>query len=164
VVFSLHDVLGKAHRERVANAKRDLETNVFDASLFFLIVFLVLREGFEVALFSLSVAVFSDFVANISGMLIGFAGAACVGLVTYFTLAHLPIQRIFKVTGYLIALAGAWFVQAGITKLFMLGNFDFNALAPTPLLPFNFISAAIMLVYLALIYAFFFAQARSRPH
>lgn len=118
VVFSLHDTLKKGRGETLVSAHRKLEKDVFDASLFFTIVFLVLREGFEVALFTASVSLFSAFTQNFIGLLAGFALASLVGVATFFAYVRFPIGKIFKFTQYAIIILGAGLIQNGITKLF----------------------------------------------
>ena len=75
VVFSLHNVLRRSRRNTLTKAHQKLQQNVFDVSLFFTIIFLVLREGFEIALFTSSVSLFSAFILNFIGLILGFGVA-----------------------------------------------------------------------------------------
>src|SRR6266478_939100 len=50
VIFSLHIYMGKFRHEVIAKTNEKLQQNIFDISLFFTIVFFIIREGFEVAL------------------------------------------------------------------------------------------------------------------
>lgn len=118
VVFSLHNVIAKNKKELIIKARSKLQSNAFDISLFLTITFLVLREGFEVALFSAATALFSTFLQNFTGMLIGFVFAAIVGVMTFFAYIKFPISKVFRLTEYMIILLGASLVQNGITKLF----------------------------------------------
>ena len=104
--------------ERLNDAKKHLAEEAFDLSLFLTIVFLIMREGFEVALFTASVSLFSTFLENFLGLLAGFAAAAALGLSTFFAYVKLPIGKVFKATEYAIVLLGAALTQDGITKLF----------------------------------------------
>src|SRR5690348_13656149 len=52
VVFSLHKTMNKNHREKIVKTQEQMAQKVFDISLFLTIVFLVIREGFEIALFT----------------------------------------------------------------------------------------------------------------
>lgn len=118
VVFSLHDILRRSRGETLIKAHKQLEKKVFDLSLFFTIIFLVIREGFEVALFTASVALFSAFMQNFLGLLVGFGSASLIGLAMFFAYIRFPIGKIFKLTEYAIILLGAGLVQNGVTKLF----------------------------------------------
>lgn len=117
VVFSLHKVIGKNRHEVMTKAKNKLQENAFDLSLFFTIMFLVLREGFEIALFTASTSLFAAFVQNFIGLLLGFAVACALGVTTFFAYIKFPIGKVFKATEYMIVLLGASLVQTGITKL-----------------------------------------------
>lgn len=117
VVFSLHDVLHKSRAGTLIMAHRKLQQNVFDLSLFFTIIFLVIREGFEIALFTASTSLFSTFIQNVTGLLIGFASAITIGTATFFAYIKFPIGKVFKATEYLIIILGASLVQNGITQL-----------------------------------------------
>lgn len=117
VVFSLHAVIGKNRNEMLRNAKNKLQENAFDVSLFFTIMLLVMREGFEIALFTASTSLFAAFIQNFIGLLLGFAVACCLGVGTYFAYVKFPISKVFRATEYMIILLGASLVQTGITKL-----------------------------------------------
>lgn len=160
--FSLHDLMGVKHRERVKNAAGKLETGVFDLSLFLVIVLLIVREGFEVAVLSLSVSLLSDFGTSMIGMFIGFLGAALVGAAAYATLLKMHIEKIFKVASIAILVVGAWFTQAGLEKLFAYGlGIDFHSIFPVPFLPVSLIGAGILCAYGAVVY-FLFVRAKGK--
>lgn len=134
VIFSLHDMMTKRQRETLNKAKKQFAERAFDVSLFFMIMFLVLREGFEVALFTASVSLFSTFVQNFYGLMIGFVSASALGIATFFAYSKLPIKKVFKVTEYLIILLGASLTQRGVSKLFeAYGGIDLSNFVP-----FNF--------------------------
>lgn len=117
VVFSLHKVLQQNRGGTLIKAHQKLQKNIFDVSLFFTIIFLVLREGFEIALFTASASLFAEFMQNFIGLLIGFAGATILGVMTFFAYVRFSIRKIFKVTEYMIILLGASLVQNGINEL-----------------------------------------------
>lgn len=117
VIFSLHDVLQKNRGALLMKAHQKLKTNVFDMSLFFTIMFLVLREGFEIALFTASTSLFSAFIQNFIGLIIGFVVAIFAGLVTLYAYVKFPIEKMFKATEYMIILLGAALTQRGVTEL-----------------------------------------------
>lgn len=116
VVFSLHKILHQHNLRRLKATHQRLQENVFDISLFFTIIFLVLREGFEIALFTASVSLFSAFMQNFIGLVIGFAAATFCGILTLYIYVKFPINKLFKVTEYLIILLGSSLFQLGITK------------------------------------------------
>ena len=122
VVYSLHKAMSKAHQAAVKRTREKLSQEVFDAALFFTIVALILREGFEVALFTASVSLFADFVSNVYGLLFGFAGAAVIGTLVYLAYTKLPIKKIFTTTEYAIVVLGAVMFAGGFVKV-MEGQF-----------------------------------------
>ncbi len=117
VVFSLHTIIRRSRGTTLLKAHQKLQKNVFDISLFFTIVFLVLREGFEIALFTASVSLFSAFMQNVAGLLIGFVAACACGLGTLIAYAKFPFAKVFKATEYMIILLGASLTQHGISEL-----------------------------------------------
>ena len=118
VIFSLHNLLRRSRGHTLIKAHKKLQQNVFDISLFFTIVFLVIREGFEIALFTASVSLFSAFMQNLIGLMLGFAAATVLGVLTFFAYIRFSIAKIFKLTEYMIILLGVSLVQNGVTKLF----------------------------------------------
>ena len=117
VVFSLHQRLSSNKKEIITKAKSKMEERSFDISLFAMIIFMVSREGFEIALFTASTSLFAVFLQNIVGLLVGFGSAAIVGTTAFFAYTKFPIKKVFRVTEYMIMLLGASLVQVGITEL-----------------------------------------------
>lgn len=115
VVFSLHKTMNKNHREHIAKTQKKMEQKVFDISLFLTIAFLVIREGFEIALFTASTSLFSSFLQNVLGLVIGLFCAGTIGLLTSLAYVKIPLKRVFQVTEYFIILLGASLFQTGIT-------------------------------------------------
>lgn len=118
VVFSLHTILRRNRAGTLIEAHKKLQTDAFDLSLFITIVMLVVREGFEIALFTASTSLFSVFMQNFLGLVFGFIGAAALGILAFVSYVTLPIGKVFRATEYLIILLGASLVQNGATKLF----------------------------------------------
>ncbi|MBI5127380.1 FTR1 family protein [Candidatus Roizmanbacteria bacterium] len=184
VVFSLHGVIRRGQGESIIEAHNKLQENTFDLSLFFTIVFLVFREGFEIALFTASTSLFSAFMQNMLGLIIGFASATALGILTFFAYIKFPIGKVFKVTEYMIILLGAALVQNGFTELFEHGfNIELSKILATPLnfLPdkhgvvghfirsffgidqeFSLARLGIMLVYVGIIYLIFLKRRKAR--
>jgi len=184
VVFSLHGIIRRGQGETIIKAHNKLQKNTFDISLFFTIVFLVAREGFEIALFTASTSLFSVFMENITGLLIGFAGATVFGIMTFFAFIKFPIGKVFRATEYIIIFLGAALVQNGITKLFKYGfGIKISEMLSTPLMflpdkdtfaghfiksffgldrEFSLIRLGIMMTYIGIIYLLFIKK-RTNP-
>ncbi|MBV9349726.1 MAG: FTR1 family protein [Patescibacteria group bacterium] len=117
VILSLHGAMNKSRSRMVSAAQGKLEEEAFDVAFFFTIAFLVLREGFEVALFSASISLFNAFLQNAAGLIFGFLAAAFLGVMTFFAYVRFPVGKVFKTTEYLVLIVGASLTQMGITKL-----------------------------------------------
>lgn len=184
VVFSLHDVMKKGRKDMLLSAHKKLQLNTFNVSLFFTIMFLVMREGFEIALFTASTSLFSVFMDNVIGLFIGFTAAGALGIATFAAYIRFPIGKVFRVTEYMIILLGASLVQNGVTKFvethLHLRLSDMLAM-PLRFLPdkesivghllksmvgidreFSFIKLAIMGIYIGSIYLLFIKRAWRR--
>lgn len=184
VVFSLHNVIHKSRANMIIKTHQKLQDKVFDFSIFTTIVFLVIREGFEIALFTASTALFSTFTQNFTGLILGFISASVLGMATFIAYMKLPIGKIFKTTEYAILLLGSSLVQNGITKLFethfkiylsnifsinlgflpgeetLLGHLIKNIFGIDR--NFSFIRLFIMFVYLEIVYLLFIKK-RPKP-
>ena len=117
VIFSLHDVISRSRAGTLIKIKQKLQEKVFDFSLFSTIVFLVIREGCEIALFTASTSLFFIFIQNFIGLMLGFVSASIVGVMTFFAYIKFSIGKIFRLTEYMIIILGAALVQNGITEL-----------------------------------------------
>lgn len=185
VVLSLHDTLRRGRGKKILTAHKKLEKNAFDISLFTTIVFLVVREGFEIALFTAGTSLFSVFFQNVLGLLLGFVLASGLGVLTYFSYIRFPIGKVFKATEYMIVLLGAALVQTGITELlehsFNIRIGDMFRL-PLQFLPedetvigrllqtltgvdqeFSLVRLAIMGIYIVVIYLLFMRKNKVAP-
>lgn len=183
VVLSLHGTLRARRGLLIIQAHQKLQKNIFDLSLFLTIVFLVVREGFEIALFTATTSLFSMFRENLMGLLLGFAASLTVGLSTFLAYITFPIGKLFRVTEYAIILLGASLVQNGITQLLQVHlNLHLSGVLSLPMhfLPdeesifghvlknlvgvdreFSLARAAIMAGYVASIYVFFLRGKRA---
>src|SRR3989339_544660 len=101
VIFSLHNVMQRSRAGTLIKVKQKLNERVFDFSLLLTIVFLVFREGFEIALFTASTSLFSVFIQNFSGLMLGFVFATVLGIMTFFAYIKFPIKKVFKFTEYM---------------------------------------------------------------
>ena len=118
VVFVLHEFMKEGKKKIILKANAQMEQRIFDVSLFMTIILFILREGFEVAMLIAATSLFSTFLANIEGLVIGFLTASLIGLATLFTYIELPIKKIFIYTEYFILLIGAAMVKNGVSLLF----------------------------------------------
>lgn len=184
VIFSLHEVINRSRTGTLIKLKQKLNEKVFDFSLFSMIVFLVIREGFEIALFTASTSLFSIFIQNFIGLMIGFLTATILGIMTFLAYIKFSISKIFKFTEYMIIILGAALVQNGITELLEHSfNIDLSKILSLPLdfLPhkstvighmlksffgisreFSFSKLAIMGAYFLIIYLLFLKKKRSQ--
>ncbi len=117
VIFSLHRRISENKKAIIKTAKTKLENRAFDFTLFATIILLVIREGFEIALFTASTSLFAVFFQNMMGLFIGLGSASLVGIAAFFTYTKFPIQKVFRITEYMIMLLGASMVQVGTTEL-----------------------------------------------
>src|SRR3989344_651741 len=185
VVFSLHGMMNKNRAQQLNAAKEHLKGGAFKISLFLTVLFLVIREGFEIALFTASVSLFSAFIQNFIGLVAGFAAASGFGLLTYLAYTHFPIEKIFRATEYAIILLGAALTQNGITKLFEthfavrlsdMASFNLQFLPDEDSFlghvlqgifgvdqEFSLVRLVIMLAYVALIYIVFMKKPALEP-
>lgn len=137
VIFSLHNVLRHSRAGTLIKAHQKLQENAFDFSLFATITFLVIREGFEIALFTASTSLFSVFIQNFIGLMLGFVSASILGIMTFFAYIKFSVGKVFKVTEYMIIIFGASLVQNGVTELLEHG-FDID-LSKIMSFPLNFL-------------------------
>lgn len=180
VVFSLHAFMKSFRDNTIAKAHEKMKNNLFDASLFFTILFFVAREGLEVALLIASTSLFSIFWMNILGLFIGFFASCLIGILAAFTYIRLPFKYIFMYTQYLIILVGAAMTKNGVMLLSENYNWHIDKLFSFNLifLPddqtilghsiknitglqrnFGFIQLCIMLAYVFIIYHFFIKKS-----
>jgi FTR1 family protein len=135
VVVSLHSFLNKGQQALIAKAKEQITEKAFDISLFLMIMFLVFREGFEIALFSASVSLSVPFLENLTGLFLGFAGASVIAGVAFFISSKIPLSKklighVFKFTEYLIIAIGAGLTQVGITGILSSFNIYLSEILP----------------------------------
>lgn len=131
VAVSLHNNIQQHRSKKLMDTKEKMNNLFFKSPLFVTIMILVIREGFEIALFSASTSLFSTFLSNIGGLLIGFMMASFFGLVAFFIYIQFPIQKVFKSTECVMIFFGSVFVQNGITKLaHEVFHFNLNSVFP----------------------------------
>src|SRR3989338_2074130 len=186
VIFSLHNFFVLKRSKSIIFAHEKLQKNIFDLSLFLTIVFFIIREGFEIALFTATTSLFSKFIENLAGLFAGFALSSFFGLLTFFAYVKFPISKVFKLTEYLIVILGASFVKNGLTELFeVYYNIHLSNLLPIKLIflpekssfighfiknifgleqQFSFAKLAIMGIYIFFIYLLFLRKKSQKLH
>lgn len=117
VTFSLHKFFVLKRSKLLISAHQKLEKNLFDISLFLTIVFLIVREGFEIALFTTTTSLFNQFIENLSGLFLGLIASSLIGGLIFTAYIKLSLAKIFKLTEYFIILLGASFVKNGLSEL-----------------------------------------------
>lgn len=117
VMISLHRQFQKARVSHVRLLHSSLKEDAVDVPIVILVASLVLREGFEIALFTASTSLVTSFLVNMSGLVLGFIAAIAVGSLGYFLYSALPVTRIFTVTQYVLVFLGASLTTHGISLL-----------------------------------------------
>lgn len=134
VVFSLHKTFTLHRSKSLAQAHQKLQKNIFDLPLFFTIILLIVREGFEIALFTATSSLFFRFFENVTGLIIGFTLSSLFGVLTFISYMKFSIGKIFRFTEYFIILLGASFVKNGVTELvWQYSRIDLSSIIPIPL-------------------------------
>lgn len=118
VIFSLHKTIHHLTDKNLIFLHKKMENKIFDLVFFLLIVFFIVREGFEIALFTATTSLFFDFLNNFYGLILGFLISAIFGILTYFSYLKFSIKKIYKITEWLIIFLGSSMIANGINKLF----------------------------------------------
>lgn len=184
VIFSLHKFFSMRRSGDLIKAHKKLEQNIFDLSLFATIVFFIIREGFEIALFTATTSLFSRFTENMVGLAAGFVGAAILGILACFSYLRFSIGKVYFFTEYAIILLGAAFIKNGLSELFeVYAHVELSNILPLHLsfLPstgsvaghmiknitgleqgFSIAALAIMGIYVAIVYWFLMKKSWAR--
>lgn len=117
VIFSLHKIIHHATDKNLLLIHQKMEKKLFDLSLFLSIIFFIIREGFEIALFTASTSLFSTFFKNFSGLLLGFLISSVLGFTTYLSYLKFPIKKIYNITEWLIIFLGSSMIINGINEI-----------------------------------------------
>lgn len=117
VVFSLHQFIHQMTDKKLILAHSKMKDNVFDFTLFALIIFFIIREGFEIALFTFSLTLISDLIQNLIGLFIGFVISSFISLLAFFSFIKLSFNKIYKITEWLIILFGGSMIINGINEI-----------------------------------------------
>jgi len=125
VVFSLHKFFILSRSKAVIKSQQKLQEGIFDISLFLTIVFFVVREGFEIALFTATSSLLAKFLENLFGLFLGFFTSSLFGILAYFGFLRFSLGKIYKLTEFLIIILGASLVKNGISELLEI-YFDLN--------------------------------------
>lgn len=125
VIFSLHNFFNRHRSKKILLTHEKIKNNIFDLSLFLTIIFFIIREGFEIALFTATTSLFSKFMENIIGLFLGFLISSILGIFVYIGYLKFSINKVYKITEYLILILGGSFIANGLTKLLEI-HFDIN--------------------------------------
>lgn len=117
VAITLHNFLSSGKHAALKKAYDRFSNFGFDLALFFTIFFFILREEFEIAIFTSTISLFSSFLTNMLGLLVGLLLALPVGLLTFLSYVKLAIKKVFKITELLLVLTGASITMNGISIL-----------------------------------------------
>ncbi len=85
--------------------------------MFLTIIFFVVREGFEIALFTATTSLFFKFIENLFGLILGFFVSFGFGILAYLGFLRFSINKVYKLTEFLIIILGASLVKNGIAEL-----------------------------------------------
>lgn len=117
IVISLHRYFKRLRGREILLLHERMGTHTFSYTLYATILFFILREGFEIALFTTSTSLFSTFVQNMFGLLGGFVLAAVCGICVTRAYVRISLQRVMVTTEYLIIMLGAALVKNGVAEL-----------------------------------------------
>lgn len=117
VIFSLHKTIHQVTDKNLIKTHSKIKDNLFDLSLFLLIVFFVVREGFEIALFTATTSLFSSFSQNFVGLILAFFTAFIFSLLIYASFIKISFSKIYKITEWMIVFLGAAMINNGVNEI-----------------------------------------------
>ncbi|MBI4973683.1 FTR1 family protein [Candidatus Roizmanbacteria bacterium] len=123
ITFLLHPLFSKNKNNHLDRFMKNTKQSSFS---FMLVSFLlVLQEGVEIVLFTSSLAFNKSFYENMMGLVIGFIGALVATVFLYKTYLHLHIQKLFRITEYVLVGFGIYLIFTGGKELLELYHFTF---------------------------------------
>lgn len=117
IVISLHRYFKRLRGREILSLHEKMGSHSFSFSLYATILLFIVREGFEVALFTTSTSLFSTFAQNMIGLGAGFVLAALCGVLIAQAYLRVSLQKIVVATEYLIIMLGAALVKNGVAEL-----------------------------------------------
>lgn len=132
VVLSLHKFFAARRDLSIAQARKSMTAGTFDAALFGMILLFIVREGFEVALFTGTTSLLTSLSENMAGLALGFAFSGLASLAIFLLYTKFPIGKIFRATEYLIVFLGAAFIKNGLSEMLEI-HFNVNLADMLPL-------------------------------
>lgn len=117
VIFSLHKTIHQVTDKNLIKAHSKMKDNLFDLSLFLLIVFFIVREGFEIALFTATTSLFSSFSQNLAGLILAFFTSLIFSLLIYASFLKISFSKIYKLTEWMILFLGAAMIVNGVNEI-----------------------------------------------
>lgn len=117
VIFSLHKTIHQITDKNLLQVHSKIKDNLFDFFLFLLIVFFIVREGFEIALFTATTSLFSSFSQNLAGLILAFFTSFLLSLLIYTSFIKISFSKIYKITEWLILFLGAAMINNGVNEI-----------------------------------------------
>lgn len=115
ITLLLHPLFSKNKNKHLDRFMKNTNQSTFS---FMLVSFLlVLQEGVEIVLFTSSVAFNKSFYENMAGLFIGFVGALIATVILYKTYLHVHIQKLFRITEYVLVGFGIYLIFTGGKEL-----------------------------------------------
>lgn len=115
ITFLLHPLFSKNKNKHLDRFMKNTKQSSFSFMLVSLL--LVLQEGVEIVLFTSSLAFNKSFYENMFGLFIGFVGALIATVVLYKTYLHVHIQKLFRITEYVLVGFGIYLIFTGGKEL-----------------------------------------------
>ena len=119
-VFFLHRTFGRKKIQLLKTIQQTVEKNE-QKSLFILVFLAVFREGFEIALFLLTIYLSSSPTSIFLGFTGGAAAALLVSAALFTSLLKLPLYKTFRITSVLLVLFAAGLLARGVHEFNELG-------------------------------------------
>ena len=116
VTLVIHPFIAKQKNKHINSTMEKKDLSGF--SLGILSFFLVLLEGVETILFISSSSFASSFVENMQGLIIGFCLSIITTILIYKTYLKVHIQKLFKITEYILFTYGFYLIVKGGSELY----------------------------------------------
>lgn len=115
IIYRIHPLFAVHKNKHVSSlfSKKDIKNTPFFIPTFLL----VLQEGFEIVLFTMTTSFTRSLASNSLSLLFGFIAAVMVSALLYLTYLKNHIQKLFKITEYALIIYGAYLIFHGGTEL-----------------------------------------------
>ncbi|PIY68795.1 hypothetical protein COY90_04045 [Candidatus Roizmanbacteria bacterium CG_4_10_14_0_8_um_filter_39_9] len=116
ITYRIHPLFAVHKNKHVANLFS--QKNIKDASFFVPTFLLVLQEGFEIVLFTMTTSFTHSLASNSLSLVLGFVAAVAASSLLYLTYLKNHVKKLFKITEYTLIIYGAYLIIHGGTELF----------------------------------------------